>query len=1082
MRKSVRLAVAPAALLLSLFALTSDRGPFRAREALAAVEPGKDKNYDLASLDIFRKSIVQIKDNYVDPSRIQPKEMFTAALEAVERQVAEVMVEVGGPPCDDTVGKREPGTAASLPGQPGSGGAPAPGVPTPSLKAGCGHADSKIAEGHVRVTVGNQTRDFDYRDIDSIWQIPLKMREVFSFMRDNLVTATDQREIEFAAINGMLSTLDPHSWLLKPDLYKEMKVQTRGEFGGLGFVISMIDDRLTVRKVLRNTPASKGGVKKGDVITQIDNDSTVSMELQEAVDHMRGKPGTKVSIYVQHKGAELRKLDLVRALVTYETVVSRLLDSGVGYVRLSGFSGTTTRDMVAAIKAMKAQNNGTLKGLVLDLRGNPGGLLEQAIQVSDAFVKEGTIVTTVGVNGTLREPKLARDDGGELEFPMAVLINDNSASASEIVAGALKNLNRALIVGRQSFGKGSVQVLYDFKDRDSGDESALKLTIAQYLTPGDISIQEVGITPDIELVPAKILKDRIDLFAPPKTFREADYDKHFYNAFARDEEGAKASRERASAKPAESLRFVKEETAKERKTRETLEAGQVPDEEDGSDDPSDDDGVQVDYQMEFCRDLLLQATSTNRLEQLKQMRPFVAQRRALEQEKVKKALEAMNVNWAPAPQGTQKGKAVVQADIKAPRTTAGGTMELVVTAHNQGTAPLYRVRAWTKSDNGVLDRREFVFGQLAPGEKRSWTVPVKIPRYMPSRRDDVTLKWDDDAGDTIDDQHAETDIAELPRPAFAWSSQVVGKDGGDGLLHKGDTFELVVDVKNQGAGQAYDAYAALHNLAEDKINVKKGRTKLGPMKIGDVRTATFVLEVKKTLDEPLPVRLEVGDKDLYEAEREKILLPIGAPVPVSGSPAAVRVSVDTAVLASAQESGDKLALVKKGAVLAAHGKLGGFYRVEWQKGRTGFLPAAAAKDAAGARPTGKTAEVMQREPPSIKLTSLDTSHGGLDVDQDHYTLTGSAADSNGMRDLQIFVQHENDYRKVFFRTSKKAGETQNAAGPAQLDFSADLALKPGNSTVFLIAREDDDLQTQRTVVIHRKQSAAQLAQKQSKQR
>src|SRR5207237_7999372 len=167
--------------------------------------------------------------------------------------------------------------------------------------------------------------------------------------------------------------------------------------------------------------------------------------------------------------------------------------------------------------------------------------------------------------------------------------------------GALKNLNRAVIVGRQSFGKGSVQVLYDFKEKDATDESALKLTIAQYLTPGDVSIQEVGITPDIELVPARILKDRIDLFAPPKTFREADYDKHFYNAFARDEEQAKASRERLAQKPGESLRFVKEETAKERKAREAIEAGQAP-EEDDSDDPSDEDGVTLDYQNECCPD------------------------------------------------------------------------------------------------------------------------------------------------------------------------------------------------------------------------------------------------------------------------------------------------------------------------------------------------------------------------------------------------------------------------------------------------------------------------------------------------
>ena len=1070
----------PGALLAALLALSGDRGPLGAREARAAVDPQRDKNYDLASLDVFRKTIVQIKDNYVDPSRINPKEMFTASLEAVERQVAEVMVEIGGPPCDDKLANREPGTAAPVTGN-------NPGNPilesNRAQAAGCAHSDSKIPEGHVRVTVGSQTKEFDYRDIDSIWQIPLKMHEVFTFVRDNLVTTSDQREIEYSAINGMLSTLDPHSWLLKPDVYKEMKVQTRGEFGGLGFVISMIDDRLTVRKVLKNTPAFKAGVKKGDVIVQIDNDSTISMELQEAVDRMRGKPNTKVSIYVVHKGAEAKKLDLTRALVTYETVTSKLLESGVGYVRLSGFSGTTTRDMMGAIKAMKAQNGGLLKGLVLDMRGNPGGLLEQAIQVSDAFVEEGTIVTTVGVNGTLREPKLARNDGGEKEFPMAVLVSSDSASASEIVAGALKNLNRAIVVGRQSFGKGSVQVLYDFKDRETGDESALKLTIAQYLTPGDMSIQEVGITPDIELVPARILKDRIDLFAPPKTFREADYDKHFFNAFEKNEEQAKASRDRFAQKPFETLRYVKDETAKERKSREAVEAGQAPEEED--DDPSDEDGVVTDYQIDFCRDLLLSATSTDRRQQLEQAKPFVQARRAVELEKVKKQLEAMGVNWtapaAPAAPAT-KGQAKLQAEIRVPRTQSGNSMELAITAHNTGAAPLYRLRAWTKSDNTVLDRREFVFGALQPGEKRTWTVPVKIPRYVPSRRDDITVKWEDDAGDTLDDARAESDIAELPRPAFAWTWQLSGKDGADGLLHKGEkgeTVEIIVDVKNVGTGAAFDAYAALRNLSEDKINVKKGRTKLGSLKPGETKSATFVLEVKKLAEEGLPMRLEVGDKDLWEAQREKILLPTGAAAPVAPSAAAVRVQVDTSLLASATEKGERLATVKKGAVLAAKGKIGAFYRVEWQKGRFGFLPLAAGKEAAGAKLNSKALEVMQAEPPQIKLTSVDTSRGGIETEADHYSLSGTASDANGMRDLQIFVQHENDYRKVFFRTSRKAGQ-QNASGPTQLDFQADLPLKPGNSTVVIIAREDDDLQLQRTLVIHRKQPF--VAQKQRAER
>ncbi len=1071
MRKHARLALlAPAAIAASLLALSSDRGPLRAREAHAAVDTQKDKNYDLANLDVFRKTIVQIKDNYVDPSRINPKEMFTAALEAVERQVAEMMVEVGGPPCDDRPVNREPGTSVAGP----ANGAPQGGIleANRAQATGCGHANSSIPENHVRVTVGNAVREFDYKDIDSIWQIPLKMHEVFGFVRDNLVTQSDQREIEYAAINGMLSTLDPHSWLLKPDVYKEMKVQTRGEFGGLGFVISMIEDKLTVRKVLKNTPAFKGGVKKGDVITQIDNDSTVSMELQEAVDRMRGKPGTKVSIWVAHKGTEARRLDLTRALVTYETVVSKLLDNGVGYVRLSGFSGTTTRDMMGAIRAMKQQNGGGLRGLILDMRGNPGGLLEQAIQVSDAFVEEGTIVTTVGVNGTLREPKLARADGGEREFPMAVLISSESASASEIVAGALKNLNRAVIVGRQSFGKGSVQVLYDFKDRESGDESALKLTIAQYLTPGDVSIQEVGIVPDIELVPARIVKDRIDLFAPPKTFREADYDKHFFNGFAHDEEQAKAGRERVQQKPIETLRFVKDETAKERKNRELIEAGQAPEEDD--DDPSDEDGVVVDYQIEFCRDMLLHANSTDRRQQLQQAKPFVEQRRAAEQEKVRKSLEAMSVNWAALGVSAPRSQAKVQAEVRVPRTQAGGTMEVAVTAHNTGTVPLSRLRAFTKSENGVLDRREFVFGLLQPGEKRTWTVPIKIPRYVPSRRDDITFKWEDEAGDQLEEARAESDIAELPRPTFAWSYQVAGSDG---LLHKGETAEIIVDVKNIGAGLAYDAYAALRNLSEDRINVKKGRTKLGPLKPGETKTATFVLEVKKALDEAVPVRLEIGDKDLYEAQRNKLLLPAAAAaIPLASASHPVRVQVDTMILASAQEAGLKLASVKKGAVLPVHGRAGQFWRVEWQKGRMGFLPVAAAKEAAGAKPNLKTvAAVTQSEAPSIKLANVDTSRGGVETDQDHLTLTGSAADVNGMRDLQIFVQHENDYRKVFFRTARKPGQPAVGA-PVQLDFQTDLPLKPGNSTVVIIAREDDDLMTQRTLVVHRKQPV--VAQKQ----
>ena len=420
------------------------------------------------------------------------------------------------------------------------------------------------------------------------------------------------------------------------------------------------------------------------------------------------------------------------------------------------------------------------------------------------------------------------------------------------------------------------------------------------------------------------------------------------------------------------------------------------------------------------------------------------------------------------------------AELRAPRTLAGDAMELAVTAHNNGAAPVYRLRAYTKSDNSILDRREFVFGQIQPHEKRTWTVPVKIPRYMPSRRDDVTVKFEDEQGDTIEEVRGESDIQELPRPSFAWSWQLTGAGSADGILHKGEQAELVLDVKNIGQGKAYDAFAALKNLSEEKLNVKKGRTKLGPIAPGETRTATFLLEVKKGVeDAPVPVRLELGDKETWEMEKEKLLLPVGAQVPSLASPAVVRVQVDTNVLSAAVESADKLASVKKGAILPAKGRVGPFYRVEWQKGRIGFLPVAAAKDAPkSAKPTlAKVVPLTQREPPFIKLTNFDTTKGGVEVDSDHVTLTGMAGDPSGMRDLQIFVQHENDYRKVFFRTAKKSGQVHTNSAPATLDFSAELPLKPGNSTVYLIAREDDDLQAQRTLVIHRKQPTVAQAQK-----
>jgi carboxyl-terminal processing protease len=505
------------AVLLGAWALVgSDRAPLpllmgsaqasQGFDGSLAQQKGEKAPHDLSSLRVFTKVILYVKDNYVDPKRVKPKEMMIAALEYVEKSVPDVLVE--------------------------------------------GNAET----GKLALNVNGKQREFDISHVDSLWKMSFTLKDVFDFVSKNMRPIEDTRDIEYAAVNGMLSTLDPHSVLLRPELYREMKLSTKGEFGGLGFVIQMREGNLTVVKVLPKTPAHRAGIQKDDQIKKISEESTVNMDLNEAVSKLRGPVDSKVTITVERKGWDKpHVMTLSRATISIESVQHKL-SSNVGYVRLKNFQGNTTRDLEAALADIRKQaegKGGTMKGLVLDLRGNPGGLLEQAIQVSDTFISSGVIVATVGLSDKLREEKRARPTEGEDAFPIAVLVNSGSASASEIVAGALKNLNRAVIIGRQTFGKGSVQVLYDFPD-----DSALKLTIAKYLTPGDVSIQEVGIVPDIQLVPTRVTEKSIDVFAPRRSMGEADLDQHFGNPDS-DKIAKKREDVLDREKPQESLKYLK---------------------------------------------------------------------------------------------------------------------------------------------------------------------------------------------------------------------------------------------------------------------------------------------------------------------------------------------------------------------------------------------------------------------------------------------------------------------------------------------------------------------------------------------
>ncbi|MBI4411793.1 MAG: S41 family peptidase [Deltaproteobacteria bacterium] len=338
---------------------------------------------------------------------------------------------------------------------------------------------------------------------DKIYQELEVFSRIIEIVDKNYVEAVDEKELIAGAIRGMLASLDPHTVYLPPDLYKEFKSDTTGKFGGIGIEITVKDDVLTVVSPIEDSPAFKAGIRSGDRILKIDGRATKEMNLVDAVHAMRGSKGKKVILTIWREGFdEPRDFTLVRDIIKVVSIKHEAVEGGYGYVRITSFQEQTTESLIKALNDLKEKSGGSLKGVVLDLRNNPGGLLSEAVSISDVFMSGGTIVSTKGRGDTKAEVKEAHADSPYEELPMVVLLNHGSASASEIVAGALQDTKRAKVMGTQSFGKGSVQTILDM-----GNKAALKITIAKYYTPKGRSIEGKGITPDVLLNTEELEKE-----------------------------------------------------------------------------------------------------------------------------------------------------------------------------------------------------------------------------------------------------------------------------------------------------------------------------------------------------------------------------------------------------------------------------------------------------------------------------------------------------------------------------------------------------------------------------------------------
>lgn len=963
---------------------------------------------DPTELRVLDWTLWNISKYYVESDRVDPQAMTMAGLEALEAAIPEVLVQ-------------------------------------------------PAADGKVRVRVGTTEREFA-ADANALWAVGPQVREVFAFVNDHAeLTVDEQREAEYAIIEGVLSTLDPHTNLLRPDAFEDMRTNTSGHFGGLGIEVGMRDGEITVLRVLDGNPAAAAGMKTGDRIVQIDEESTVTMTLDEAVGMMRGAAGSPVTLFVRREGtAKTMKFEIERAIIKLDSVIGEILpgkdaqgnDVKVGLIQIprnfAQTTGTELREKLAEFEKAK------VSGVVLDMRDNPGGLLNAAVEVADAFVDTGTICATVGESAPREESK-ATNAYQFSDTPLVVLVDQGSASATEIVAGALRNLDRAVIVGRRTFGKGSVQVLHDRRVADT--ELALKLTIAQYLVPGDESIQSVGVSPDLETIPVYVGKDYLAYYGRKRfdLVREESLSSHLENGATQQQQitagplyflqqGSVGDGSALSEQDEASLRALTEQGDK--RTEILLQ----------------------DPEIRMARDLVIWAPSSRRSDILAKLPGFAAAQTKLEDARIAKSLTSKSVDWSEGPKPTDgtgpQLHMTITTDKQSDRITGGEVGTLTVTMTNTGTAPAYRVRAASTSDYGYFDERELLFGKLEPGETRTAELKLSVAAHELSRTDRIDFEVHTQHECPLSaDSKTWIDVAAvgIARPKFAFGYQIVDdpslKDvtgNGDGLLQVGERVRLRVWVENVGPGLAQDARVQLRNGSGEAVFLHSGRGKLGELKLGGTGEVELDFEVQKLTNE-VELQVTVSDNKIGEYVTEEITLPIRTALEFSTTKQGAQANTALDLYASPDDASPRIAMALVGTKLASLGGTDGWHKIDLGNGDYGFAHADAL-DLGGSAPRkpGKIETLYAVSPPQIRLESIAGQ-----TSSERMLLRGTATDTEQLRDLYITVY--NPSRDLFGSAEKVYYTASKDPSSGKLEFEAEIPLAPGNNIIEVYARENEQV-------------------------
>ncbi len=856
------------------------------------------------------------------------------------------------------------------------------------------------------------------------------------WQKQNTLLVEKVQDLEYTLINGMLDTLDPHSILLTPEMYDDMQT-SHGGFGGLGIVISIRDDELTVISPIEGTPASRQGLKAGDKIVRIGEESTVNMPLHEAVGHLRGEVGTPVEIAVMRKNwSEPRVFTIVRAHITIRSLIHHPIKKDkIAYIKIKAFEKNTGPDVRTKLREMREEMGG-IDGLILDLRFNAGGLLDQAVEVADTFLAEGkTIVISEGIGGTQRKEEDARARGTEPEYPIVIIVNAGSASASEIVAGALKNHDRAVIIGDKTFGKGSVQIL-----SDNGDGSALKLTIAQYLTPGDMSIQGVGIAPDIEVLPMLVDEEEgVDLFLSNHIRREGSLDKALRSDKVREQE-----------EPVVTVRYLYEAPPEDATGEEFYE----------------------DFEINLAR-RILKGTSTYERVKLIQGTSGLLSKVGEEQDaKTVAALKKLDVNWDNNAKATKQPfefeMHFVGGDSdKLNQVVAGQEVILHATVKNLGTKPIYQLRGITHSNNPVFDDRELLFGKVMPGDVRTWDQEITIPRGGETRTDLLAVDFGDTTGTLEKTAEIQVTSAGLDRPSYAYSYQVDDRatGNGDGQLQAGESVELLVHIRNEGVGDSEETMAFLRSESGASMFLGKGRDTVGPIPAGGVGTARLEFDAKgpKEGSDYLEFSLTVYDKDFNVRVTEVVKLPVfDKSVALNPAKGDVSVVADVPILAAGFAGSQTVAHASKGVSLqrVATTPDGALTQVKWV--------AEAGPDFGWITTDSLSDEHMVDDGgvvPTVTVLSAHRAPGivfddhALSMSDEHVEISGTIQDDHTVADYRVYLWHR-DGDKI---DSKKLD--YGVGGRANKHFAVQVPLRTGVNRVTIIARDDEELEHSETIYI-----------------